>query len=72
MQAKALDFFGAVLVFALCVIWGFNQVVAKLALPDVGPIAQIGSATLGSSWPGLTRPSRLRPFRERSGNKWLE
>jgi drug/metabolite transporter (DMT)-like permease len=42
MQAKALDSFGAVLVFALCVIWGFNQVVAKLALPDVGPIAQIG------------------------------
>ncbi len=42
MQAKALDSFGAVLVFALCVIWGFNQVVAKLALPDVGPVAQIG------------------------------
>ena len=42
MQAKALNSFGAVLVFALCVIWGFNQVVAKLALPDVGPIAQIG------------------------------
>jgi drug/metabolite transporter (DMT)-like permease len=42
MQAKALDPFAAALVFALCVIWGFNQVVAKLALPDVGPIAQTG------------------------------
>ena len=42
MSAKALDPFAAALVFALCVIWGFNQVVAKLALPDVGPIAQTG------------------------------
>ena len=24
------------------VSWGFNQVVVKLALPDVGPIAQTG------------------------------
>ncbi len=42
MQAKALDPFGAALVSALCVIWGFNQVVVKLALPEVGPIAQTG------------------------------
>ena len=42
MQAKALDPFAAALVLALCVIWGLNQVVAKLALPDVGPIAQTG------------------------------
>ena len=26
----------------LCVVWGFSQVVVKLALPDVGPIAQTG------------------------------
>jgi drug/metabolite transporter (DMT)-like permease len=43
MKAKALDPFAAGLVFVLCVIWGFNQVVAKLALPDVGPIAQTGA-----------------------------
>jgi drug/metabolite transporter (DMT)-like permease len=43
MKAKALDPFAAALVFALCVVWGFNQVVAKLALPDVGPIAQTGA-----------------------------
>jgi drug/metabolite transporter (DMT)-like permease len=43
MQAKALDPVAAVLVPALCVVWGFNQVVAKLALPDVGPIAQTGA-----------------------------
>ena len=40
--AKALDPFAAALVFALCVVWGFNQVVVKVALPDVGPIAQTG------------------------------
>ena len=42
MQARPLDAFAATLVFALCVVWGFNQVVVKLALPDVGPIAQTG------------------------------
>ena len=43
MKAKALDPFAAALVFVLCVIWGFNQVVAKLALADLGPIAQTGA-----------------------------
>ena len=42
MHARPLDAFAATLVFALCVVWGFNQVAVKLALPDVGPIAQIG------------------------------
>ena len=26
----------------LCIVWGFNQVAVKLALPDVGPIVQTG------------------------------
>src|SRR5258708_14378758 len=42
MHARPLDTFAATLIFALCVVWGFNQVVVKLALPDVGPIAQTG------------------------------
>ena len=42
MHARPLDPFAAALVFALCVLWGFNQVVVKVALPDVGPIAQTG------------------------------
>jgi drug/metabolite transporter (DMT)-like permease len=42
MKAKPLDLFAASLTLALCVAWGFNQVVVKLALPDVGPIAQTG------------------------------
>ncbi len=42
MHARPLDAFAATLVFALCIVWGFNQVAVKLALPDVGPIAQTG------------------------------
>ena len=42
MKAKPLDLSAAALTGALCVVWGFNQVVAKLALPDVGPIMQTG------------------------------
>jgi len=37
-----LDAFAAALTFLLCVVWGFNQVIAKIALADVGPIAQTG------------------------------
>ena len=42
MHAKPLDAFAASLTLLLCVVWGFNQVVAKLALADVGPVAQTG------------------------------
>ena len=42
MKARPLDAFAASLTFALCIVWGFNQVVVKLALPEVGPIAQTG------------------------------
>ena len=40
--AKPLDPFAASLTFVLCVVWGFNQVVVKSALADVGPVAQTG------------------------------
>src|SRR5271165_4978325 len=40
MKARPLDPFAAALTLTLCVLWGFNQVVAKIALVDVGPIAQ--------------------------------
>lgn len=42
MKARPLDRFAAALTLTLCVLWGFNQVVAKVALVDVGPIAQTG------------------------------
>jgi len=41
-MSRSLDRFGAILIVCLCVIWGFNQVFAKLALADIGPIAQTG------------------------------
>jgi drug/metabolite transporter (DMT)-like permease len=41
-MTRPLDPFAASLTLALCVIWGFNQVVAKIALVDVGPIVQTG------------------------------
>jgi drug/metabolite transporter (DMT)-like permease len=42
MKARPLDRFAAALTLILCAIWGFNQVVVKLALPEIGPIAQTG------------------------------
>ncbi len=42
MKSRPLDSFAAALTLALCVVWGFNQVVVKIGLPDVGPIAQTG------------------------------
>jgi len=42
MKARPLDPFAAALTLTLCILWGFNQVVAKIALVDVGPIAQTG------------------------------
>ena len=41
-MTRPLDAFAAALTFLLCVVWGFNQVIAKAALADVGPIAQTG------------------------------
>ena len=41
-MSRPLDRFGAILIVCLCVVWGFNQVVAKLAIAEVGPIAQTG------------------------------
>ena len=42
MTARPLDVFAACLTLGLCIVWGFNQVVVKLALADVGPVAQTG------------------------------
>lgn len=41
-MTRPLDAFAAALTSVLCVVWGFNQVIAKAALADVGPIAQTG------------------------------
>ena len=41
-QTQPLDRFGAGATLAICVVWGFNQVVVKAGLPEAGPIAQTG------------------------------
>ncbi len=41
-RTRPLDPFAAALTLALCVVWGFNQVVAKVAIGEVGPITQTG------------------------------
>ena len=42
MPARPLDAFAATLVFALCIVWGFNQVAVKLALPEYGRMHKTG------------------------------
>jgi drug/metabolite transporter (DMT)-like permease len=43
MRTKPLDPLAAALTFVLCVLWGFNQVVVKAALPEIGLIWQTGT-----------------------------
>ena len=40
-QRKALDVQASGLMIVLCMIWGIQQVVLKLAAPDISPIMQI-------------------------------
>src|SRR5260370_40905011 len=39
---RPLDPFGGAATFSICVVWGFNQVIVKAALAEVGPMAQSG------------------------------
>ncbi len=41
-KTRPLDPFAAALTLALCIVWGFNQVIAKAAISQVGAIAQTG------------------------------
>src|SRR5260370_1078800 len=41
-RTRPLDRFGAAATLSICVVWGFNQVVVKAALAEIGPIAQSG------------------------------
>jgi drug/metabolite transporter (DMT)-like permease len=40
--AKSLDRLAVALTLMLCVSWGFNQVIVKVALPEIGPMTQAG------------------------------
>lgn len=70
-SARPLDAAGTVIVAGLCLAWGFNQVAAKLAMPDIPPLVQgalrsAGAAVCVMLW------SRLRgiPLFTRDGTLW--
>jgi drug/metabolite transporter (DMT)-like permease len=41
-RIRPMDRIGAAVTLSICVVWGFNQVIAKAALAEIGPIAQTG------------------------------
>ena len=47
-QSRPLDPLAIALTVALCLIWGFNQVAVKLALPDIPPLTQGALRSLGA------------------------
>ena len=48
--SRPLDGVATVLVIALCLSWGFNQVAIKLALPEIPPLIQAAfRSTFGRS-----------------------
>lgn len=40
-QRKALDAQASLIMFVLCLLWGLQQVVLKLAAPDISALMQI-------------------------------
>ena len=71
-MARSLDRFALLVMIALCVAWGGNQVAAKIALADFGPMTQCAlrnglGAILVAIYAAVTRPNVLRP----DGALWL-
>lgn len=48
-SARPLDAFGMLVVVALCMTFGFNQVAVKLALPDIPPLIQSAIRSTGAA-----------------------
>src|SRR5262245_33877448 len=46
---RPLSAWGAYAAIALCLVWGFNQVAVKLALPGVPPLTQAAIRALGAA-----------------------
>src|SRR5215475_5021429 len=49
VSARPLSAWAAYAALALCLVWGFNQVAVKLALPGVPPLTQAAIRTLGAA-----------------------
>ena len=63
--AKPLDQFAVALMLMLCASWGFNQVIVKVALAEVGPMTQAGlrcaiGFVLVALYAARTRPEVFR------------
>src|SRR5882724_6673187 len=69
--ARALSPGAVALMLMLCVSWGFNQIAVKLVLPDVPPMLQALTRSIGAL-PVLFIIGRLRgvKFFERDGTLW--
>jgi drug/metabolite transporter (DMT)-like permease len=48
-MSRPLDAFAILLMVALCLTWGFNQVAVKLALPDIPPLTQAAIRSTGAA-----------------------
>lgn len=46
---KSLDSFAVITMLGLCVLWGLQQVVVKMAAPHMGPVLQIGLRSLAAA-----------------------
>ncbi len=47
--SRPLDGLATLLVISLCLVWGFNQVATKLALPDIPPLIQAAIRSTGGA-----------------------
>ena len=46
---KQLDGLAIVLLVACCLVWGFQQVLAKATIPEIPPIFQVGFRLMGAT-----------------------
>lgn len=68
MQRKHLDPFAISVMTLLCIIWGIQQVVIKLAAPDMLPVMQIGLRSgISAALVAAVMYFRGVPFFERDG-----
>jgi drug/metabolite transporter (DMT)-like permease len=71
-QVRSLDRFGAATILSLCVVWGFNPIVIKIALVDVGPFAVSSIRCLiGCLCIGLYAVTTKRAIFRLDGTEWL-
>jgi drug/metabolite transporter (DMT)-like permease len=71
-KVRSLDWFGVATVLSLCVVWGFNPIVFKVALADVEPFGMSSIRCLiGCLFIGLYAVATKRPIFRRDGTEGL-